>query len=241
MTPWLFLHEGNCPPALTMETDLELFEAVRAGAIKGSLRVYNWTEPAVTTGFHQKSFTFHDRDLVLPVLHRPTGGGAVLHGNDITFSICTPLGAAFPPGIPECSGYISRIFASALGLCGVEAGMKGGRHLSSPVCFARPSPAELLTDGRKILGLALARKGGFILAQGVIPLRVDRGLAERVFGDHDMPECRGILEMYPDFSPALFLVRLRECLASHAGVLLQESRQGDHEYHGTDQCEIEPG
>ena len=240
MNPWLFLHEAECPPSLAMERDLALFDAVRERTVPGVLRVYNWTEPAVTTGYNQRSFTIHDKDLALPVLRRPTGGGAVLHMDDITFSISTPLEENVPQGILECSESISRVFASALRRCGLDTILQGGKHAFSPVCFARPSPVELVSGTRKVMGLALARKGGFMLAQGVIPLRVDPELTRRVFGPGTLPECTGILEMCPDFSLDTFLVSLRECLASHLGILLQERTQDDHKGHGTDEGEIEP-
>ncbi|HPI91922.1 MAG TPA: hypothetical protein PLT09_06630 [Deltaproteobacteria bacterium] len=241
MSPWLFLHEGKCPPSLTMETDLELFEAVRNGIIPGALRLYDWAEPAVTTGFHQKSFELHDKSLVLPVLQRPTGGGAVLHGDDITFSISTPVGGIFPGSIPECSLVISRVFAATLNMCGLDVRIKGGDHAFSPVCFTRPSPVELLSEDGKVMGLAMARKGSYMLVQGVIPLKVDQEMALKVFGPGNVPENKGLLDVHPSFHSDGFFQALGECLGSQLGVLLQEGKAEDHQHGGTYSRQVEPG
>lgn len=241
MRPWLFRHEASCRPRDSMQGDLILFGSVRSGELPGALRIYNWTEPAVTIGHHQRSFSFHDRGLDLPVLRRPTGGGAVLHVDDITFSMSTPFTSAIPGGVAECSIVISRVFAAALNQCGVVADIHGGSHEFSPVCFARPSPVELVSGTGKIMGLALARKGSFLLAQGVIPLRVDRLLSERVFGTGGLPECMGILDMCPDFSLETFLACLCESLASHLGVRLDERLMGEENDNREDRCNVKPG
>jgi lipoate-protein ligase A len=213
-----------------MERDLELFEALRRGKITGALRIYNWAEPALTCGFHQKHFTVHDASLDIPVIQRPTGGGAVLHYDDITFSICSKATGALAGSIPACSEIISRVFKGAFHGCGIETEIKGGNHAFSSICFARPAPAELVIGENKIMGLALAKKGGFFLMQGVIPLRIDKELSERVFGEGPQQQRKGILDYIPHFSNKLFFDYLHKGFISELGVLLNEGHQGDHEY-----------
>ena len=235
MITWQLRFDGRCPPGLTMKKDLELFEAVRLGSVPGILRFYNWTEPALTVGFHQRSFPFNDPCLDIPIIHRPTGGGAVLHFDDITFSISTPRIGVFSGGIPESSRKISHVMKSTLALCGIETGVKGGRHAFSPVCFSRSSPSELLMGENKIMGLALLKKQGFLLVQGVIPLRVDRELSKRVFGNGLKDSARGVLDYVPDFSVSLFFQSLAESFASHLGILFYECNEDDDEHDGADE------
>jgi len=239
MITWQLRSDGRCPPGLTMKKDLELFEAVRLGSISGILRIYNWTEPALTTGFHQESFAVNDPFLDIPIIRRPTGGGAVLHFDDITFSISTPQIGAFSGGILECSGNITHVMKSTFRGCGIETEAKGGRHAFSPICFLRPSPAELMIGENKIMGLALAKKEGFLLMQGVIPLRVDQELSERVFGNGLKNSVKGVLDYFPDFSEDLFFQSLIESFVSHLGILLDEGNKDDYEYHRTDERKIE--
>jgi len=233
MTQWHLVLDGRCPSKRNMTRDAALFQSLIEKKHQGILRIYNWEEPAVTVGYHQKSFTLSDPNLTLPILKRPTGGGAVLHVDDITFSISTPLGAAVPAGVLECSGLISKVFACALRQCGLETALRGGGHEFSPVCFARPSPVELVSGTGKVMGLALARRAGVVLAQGVIPLRVDRDLTRRVFGPGVLPECRGIVETCPDFALETFLAGLQESLAVHLGVSFQNSTETEHPEDGT--------
>lgn len=240
MTSWHLLLEGRCPVQDTMARDVELFAAVRSGDLTGALRVYNWAEPAVTIGYHQKSFTLHDPTLSIAVLKRPTGGGAVLHGDDITFSLSCTGDGLFPSGIPESSMRISGLFAHAFGCCGLPVQAKGGPHGFSEVCFARPSPFELMHEGSKLMGLALAKKGRFLLVQGVIPLRVNQALTARVFGERLASSQRGVMDYLPDFSADVFVASLREGFASELGILLHECDQEDHERNDADGCKVEP-
>jgi lipoyl(octanoyl) transferase len=230
MNTWQLLNEGRCYAQHAMERDLEIFEAVRFGKIKGALRLYNWAEPALTIGFHQKHFSFSDSSLDIPVIKRPTGGGAVLHYDDITFSICAEAAGALALGIPACSEIISRMFQGAFQGCGIKTEIKGGNHAFSSICFSRPSPFELVIGENKIMGLALAKKKGFFLIQGVIPLRIDKELSIRVFGEVLLPSQRGILDYLPNFSNKLFFDYLRDGFTSELGVLLIERHQSDYEY-----------
>jgi lipoyl(octanoyl) transferase len=199
MTGWHLVREGRCPSKENMERDLNLFRSVMNGSRQGVFRIYNWDEPAITTGHHQKKFTPHDPTLVIPIVPRPTGGGAVLHLDDLTFSISAPGDSPFPGGVTGACRAISGIFARAMKACGLDVEMRGDSTAFSPVCFMRSSPVELCIRGKKILGMAVFRKSGFLLVQGVIPLRVDTDLAPRVFGEP--PDVEGLCDLFPGFDP----------------------------------------
>lgn len=235
MIEWQLLHEGRCPARKNMSKDLELFEAVRVGTINGAFRIYNWKEPALTIGYHQKEFIPCDRSLSIPIIKRPTGGGAVLHKDDFTFSISSPLRGFFSDSLPDCSRIVGQAFASAFQCSGVRASLKGCDHAFSEICFDRASPYELVVEENKIMGLALARMGGFILIQGVIPLQVDHVLYSKVFGISRNKKPNGILEYYPGFSGGLFLDCLRNVFMSQLGVLLHECQEHGHKHSGTNE------
>ncbi len=238
MISWKFQQDGRCRPQDTMAKDLDLFESVRTGSAAGVFRVYDWAEPAVTIGFHQKTFSFHDPSLSLPLLKRPTGGGAVLHNHDITFSMSLGSDGVLPSPIPECSQRISGVFAKAFQDCGLNVRLQGGRHEFAEVCFARPSPVELMLSGSKILGLALLRKGKYLLAQGVIPLHVDEDLSMRVFGDRLKENPKGILDLAPGFSVEAFTEILRSCFFSELGVFLSDGDEDYHQCHDADDGKV---
>jgi lipoate-protein ligase A len=224
MSGWQFIVEGRCPSRANMERDLSLFKTVRSGHAHGFFRLYDWDEPAVTLGHHQKQFSLFDKDLRLPIITRPTGGGAVLHEHDITYSLGVPETGPFCKGITESYIRVSRIFCSALQKCGLDVEMKGEPSRFSPVCFARSAPVELVCSGIKIMGLALLRSGGYLLFQGVIPLQVDTGLAAEVFGPKQAEKSLGILDMMPEFRMDLFTGHLVEAFASEMNVSLPLER-----------------
>jgi lipoate-protein ligase A len=200
-----------------MARDEELFNRVISEKIPGAVRFYNWDEPAVTTGYHQKEFRFADRDTQIPVLKRPTGGGSVLHSNDITFSISAPCIGLFKGDIQSTYRAVSEIFLQALKTCGVSAGIHATDGSFSSVCFERAARLELIYQGRKIMGAAQVRKKGFFLLQGVIPLTVDERLYRMIFGEGvKMPA--GILDMVPEFSEQLFIMAVKNLMCEKLGI-----------------------
>ena len=218
MIKWRFIIDGKCPSLSNMDKDLQYFDNVRSGRNEGILRIYDWDEPAVTLGHHQRKFSLFDNSSNIPVISRPTGGGAVLHFNDITFSLSVPETGCFSHGITDSYLRISRIFAMTLQKCGMQVQMKGKREQFSQVCFDRSSPEELVFAGRKILGLALLRCRGFLLFQGVLPVRIDKGLMETAFGPGRAENSIGIFDAFPGFQAKRFIEYLAEAFASEMAV-----------------------
>ena len=207
MQGWRLIVEGRRPSESNMPRDLELFEEVARGALDGCLRIYNWQTPAITIGCHQKRFHPFDAALDIPVHQRPTGGGAVLHVDDIAYSIITPLKGLFAAGITQTYAAIAAVFAQALRKCGLDVGVGESAPGFSEVCFARTAPVELRLDGIKLMGAAQLRRGGLLLQQGVIPRRVDPDLLVRAFGP-GLRSC-GILDFLPRFSDRAFIEYLK--------------------------------
>lgn len=238
MNVWQLVLDGAHASRSNMAKDLAMFESVISGTRAGVLRIYNWSEPAVTFGFHQKSFTPSDPTAELPLLKRPTGGGAVLHGNDITFSLSVPAVGKFSRGIEQSCRTVTGIFATALQNCGLAAEMKGDCTAFSSICFRRSSPVELCIGGAKVLGLAALRKQGFMLFQGVMPLSVDAGLARRVFGAQGDPGLKGLCDHDPGFDENKFLACLTDAFASQADLLFSQCSGDDGQDHHDDEGEV---
>jgi lipoate-protein ligase A len=84
------LNDGVCPPEATMAGDVALLEAFLRGEIPPTLRVYQWASPALTYGVNQQlppRLVDACAALGIPMLRRPTGGKAVLHGHDLTVGL----------------------------------------------------------------------------------------------------------------------------------------------------------
>jgi lipoate-protein ligase A len=225
VTSWLFVSDLRYPSEMNMARDEALFNEVMAGEIPGAIRFYDWDKTALTLGYHQRNFSFADSSLDLPVLRRPTGGGAVLHSNDITFSICAPVEGVFQGDIPYTYRIVSEIFLEAFRICGVDAEMQSSQSRFANVCFERSANLELSFRDKKIMGAAQVRKKGFFLLQGVIPLRVDEKIYSRVFGSPvKIPS--GIMPLMPKFSGSSFVLTIRDLMAWKLNVRFKHRDKG---------------
>ncbi|HLM68541.1 MAG TPA: hypothetical protein VK358_13475, partial [Longimicrobium sp.] len=98
-TPWRLLDTPPAPGAWNMAVDEALAQSVRAGE-PPVLRVYRWSPPCLSLGRNQPSGGY-DRDEIrrrgLDVVRRPTGGRAVLHHRELTYSVAAAEGVLGGP------------------------------------------------------------------------------------------------------------------------------------------------
>ncbi|MFI5401197.1 MAG: biotin/lipoate A/B protein ligase family protein [SAR324 cluster bacterium] len=166
------------------------------------LRLYTWDRLTVSVGRAQQVERQIDLAacgrLGIPIVRRITGGRAVLHGSDLTYSLAAPLagppGSAAPfdaaarAGILGLYRELSRVFVrffERLGLAPQVQAHTGRQRAesASPVCFATPSAFEILLGGRKIVGSAQRLLPGAFLQHGSIPLAPQEDILARVFLD----------------------------------------------------------
>ena len=170
--PLRFLDTGELPGALNMAVDDVLLDAARAGG-GPILRTYGWSPPAVSLGSGQRAHEAVDvhrcRELGIDVVRRPTGGRAVLHWKEITYSFhCAEGEGPAAHALPEACRILGECLAEGLRRGGVEVelapgGRPGGRH---GACFASASRWELTCGGRKLVGSAQRRTRGALLQHG---------------------------------------------------------------------------
>ena len=162
-----------------MAVDMAVAEAVAEGSQLPTLRLYGWEPFCLSLGYGQRA-----READLPALNRhgwalvrrPTGGKAILHGDELTYSLCLPLDHELASGdVIESYRRISAGLLLGLEQIGLSASAKhqgaGVRQSEAgPVCFDVPSHYEIVVDGRKLVGSAQMRRKGVILQHGTIPL-----------------------------------------------------------------------
>lgn len=154
-----------------MRLDAEMFE--QATSIEH--RIYHWSEVCITIGRNQQRSDATD-DPTVPVIKRPTGGAAVLHGHDLTVSIAatlTHLGCE-QRDVKAIYGKLVDLLLAALNECGVQADYGGSnrhRAKSSTYCFATSSAYDVVNmlNGAKICGCALRVTRDRALIQVSIP------------------------------------------------------------------------
>jgi lipoate-protein ligase A len=149
-------------------------------------RVYTWREPTLSFGRNQATLGHYGaeraRELGVAVVRRPTGGRAVLHHRELTYSVTAPAGAEEP--LRESYGRVNRLLLDALRTLGVDARLAApaGRAPvpSAAACFETPTVGELVLDGRKLAGSAQWRDEGAFLQHGSILVDDDQALVSRL-------------------------------------------------------------
>ena len=179
---WRLLETGASPGDFNMQADAVLLGAVAAGRSPPVLRLYRWEPPAISLGHNQDPRRELDlkrvRSAGIDVVSRLTGGRAVLHWEELTYSVicregCGRLGASPGAAYREIGRALAaglRAFGAPVDLHRREAG-QGGRsapEAPKPPCFASTSKWEVTCRGRKLVGSAQRRIRGAILQHGSI-------------------------------------------------------------------------
>jgi len=166
-----------------MAVDEAILEAVASGASPTTLRLYAWAPPCLSLGYAQ-SINDADRQRLAArgwhLVRRPTGGRAILHTDELTYSV---IGSQDEPrlsgSVLESYQRLSQALLLALHALGIPAQAEpnpegaGENRLPAAVCFEVPSNYEITVHGRKIIGSAQARRKGVVLQHGSFPLYGD--------------------------------------------------------------------
>ncbi|MBN1524843.1 MAG: lipoate--protein ligase family protein [Spirochaetales bacterium] len=163
--------------AMTGKANMEKDEWLLAQGAP-ALRFYSWEPSCVSVGYFQNIERDIDTEFCrqnnIDIVRRPTGGRAVLHDRELTYSVVLPE-KYLPAGVIASYKFIAGMFVNALKSFGITAEVKGpeGRGGRSGVCFAEPSAYEISVDGKKLIGSAQVRRNGTVLQHGSILLDVD--------------------------------------------------------------------
>lgn len=195
MNVWRLIDSGPGPGPWNLALDEAVFQSVRAGASPPTLRLYRWSEPALSIGFSQDRDRDVDDDACrargIAVIRRITGGRAVLHDAEVTYSVAVPAGwPGFGSGLDEAYRMVAAGLIAGLRLLGLRAAVPspGPRAPLRPqrpaACFAVAARHEIAVEGRKLIGSAQRREGGAFLQQGSILLERHDELLARVLRGH---------------------------------------------------------
>jgi lipoate-protein ligase A len=171
------------PPAsgvANMALDEALMErAAETG--EWTCRVYGWAEPTISFGRNQAAARHYDRGRIdregIAVVRRPTGGRAILHHREVTYSVAAPVTHA--GDLQESYLLINRLLLDGLRGLGIDVAVAESRVAAmqpGPVpCFDHPSSGELVAGGRKLVGSAQWRSDNALLQHGSILVDDDQG------------------------------------------------------------------
>jgi lipoate-protein ligase A len=175
---WRMLNTGLHDGPTNMAYDEAILESVADGESPPTLRFYGWLPPCLSLGFRQE---WADVDQGLceaqgwDIVRRPTGGRAILHVDELTYSVCAPIGEPRVQGsVLESYRRLSQALLTGLRLMGLAPVQAASSHANGvsagPACFDVPSDYEITVNGRKLIGSAQVRKKQAVLQHGTLPL-----------------------------------------------------------------------
>jgi lipoate-protein ligase A len=191
-----------------MAIDDALLESAGTGLL--TLRLYAWSEPVLSLGYFQRAADrLSDRRLAeCTWVRRPSGGGAILHDREITYSLAVPNRLLPARAHLELYEQVHQAAIDLLRELGGEARLCGNGAAGFPaapfLCFHRRSPADVLLCGQKVLGSAQRRRHAGLLQHGSFLLAASPLLPE-------LPGVAEVLGCQIDSSEVRFFLAERIC------------------------------
>ncbi len=195
MDTWRLILDPPSTAEYNMAVDEVLADACRRGLIGPTLRLYGWDRPSISLGYFQRPEAIVDLDQCrahgVPVVKRTTGGRAVYHHHEVTYSLVAPTPhPLFAPTIRGAYEVVARALASGLTDLGLPVELhprdpeRSRRGSRTPLCFESTSRSELTLRGKKVAGSAQRRWPTAFLQHGSILLAYDASEAEEWFHGH---------------------------------------------------------
>ena len=179
MESWRLVADPPYSGIENMARDEAILRTVARGDQPPTLRVYRWDPPCLSLGYGQPlSIVDQQRlqDRGWGLVRRPTGGQAILHADELTYSISLPK--HHPLGrknVIDTYDRINHVFKDMMYQLGLDVDYASSETISSKsmICFESPSRHELTVQGKKLIGSAQMRRHGGILQHGSIPIHGD--------------------------------------------------------------------
>lgn len=144
------------------------------------LRWYRWSEPTLSLGYFQNSADLDPAHATLPLVRRLSGGGAILHHHEWTYSCTLPPAHPLTGNPHDLYLLIHETIIGTLSRYDLQTALRGTTNPKSPatgdkpdpfLCFQRGDPCDILCGRHKILGSAQRRRRGAVLQHGSLILR----------------------------------------------------------------------
>jgi len=153
------------------------------------LRFYQWTPAAISLGFHQQKYPDRWHEIAqqhqLDIVRRPSGGRAVLHKGDLTYTVITNVELdGKKRSHREIYEYICEFLITGFAQLGIPItyGQSGRGYIHNPSCFSTATNADLIiADGRKLVGSAQVYRRNSVLQHGSIAIAPDHHILTELF------------------------------------------------------------
>lgn len=190
-----------------MQIDNDLLDfAINNKIDEPIFRLYGWSPACVSLGRNQKD-DFLDKEFLksknIDIVRRLTGGRALLHDKEITYSyVCSVSSLKNGESVVESYKEISQILIDSFEKMGInlEFGQKK-QSTKFDYCMSLSTGADLCYEGKKLIGSAQFRKEGYILQHGSILIDYDKDLLEKIFNEKtDVNSLTCLKQINPDIS-----------------------------------------
>ena len=210
---WELIIDGALDGRTNMAVDAALLEEVDSSTeTRTIVRFYQWRRPTMSLGRNQKIEKAVDVGYCfasgIAIVFRPTGGRAVLHDDELTYSVVSNDSSCFGDTIYGNYKRVSEALCLGYQDLGVPAILAPdtrkpdvAENDSDPPCFASPSRYELMVGGRKIVGSAQRRVRACFLQHGSMPISCDYETLARATRMSDTETLRREMAGVADFLP----------------------------------------
>ena len=202
-----------------MQIDSDLLDNAIENQLREPIfRLYAWSPRCISLGRNQKDDFL--QGVKEDVVRRLTGGRALLHDNEITYSYITPIDI-IPngEGISESYKFISKILIDFFKTLGVDLDFGENKKVSTKFdyCMLISTGADVCYQGRKIIGSAQYRKQGYILQHGSILFGYNKELLESLFHEEvSMDSITTVNEVLPEMTKEEFVSKFEEFIKNYS-------------------------
>jgi len=187
---WRLLIDQPSPGAWNMAVDRAIQLEHATSRSPATLRIYAWSAPTLSLGRFQQisSIDFHAcARSGIDVVRRPTGGRAVFHCDEVTYSVIAGTLDGIPKGVRESYHYFASVLSAAFENIGITVDQAGGiehkQHQSKPsACYLQLQSADISAGARKLCGSAQVWHAQTVLQHGSFVLSRDSVLEGAAFG-----------------------------------------------------------
>ena len=193
-----------------MQIDSELLDsAIQNKLFEPVFRLYGWSPKCISLGRNQREDFLNYQ---IDVVRRLTGGRALLHDDEVTYSCIFPIEyIRNGESIIESYKYISGILIDFFNTLGVTLEYGGNKKIETKFqyCMLLCTGADVCYNGKKLIGSAQYRKNGYILQHGSILFGYDKKLLQKLFNE-EIKEITTVKEILPDITKDKFICLLKE-------------------------------
>ena len=191
-----------------MRIDSELLDnSIESSSKEAVFRLYGWSPKCISLGRNQKELLLPEQ---IDCVRRLTGGRALLHDDEVTYSFVSPADI-IPNGenVIDSYKFISGILIDFFKTLDIKLEFGENKRISThfDYCMLLSTGADVCYNGKKLIGSAQCRKHNYILQHGSILFDYDKSLLERLFKE-EIQGITTIKEIQPDLTKQEFISRL---------------------------------